>query len=166
MPTWTLLPCWHKYPTAMPRGHLLRQVSFLVLLMLICVFRFFLVSPLVLWATKHSSVRLIRHIFALIIKASWLFSLGQRCGLQWSTCWTCTLANRKPAYVPHQALQPAGLQLHGVSIWLLLQLCWPHGTLGTLLSWILLPFWSLLTITTWWAALGERQCLHLPVSNN
>lgn len=32
MPTRTLLPSWHKYPTAVPCGHLLRQVSFCICL--------------------------------------------------------------------------------------------------------------------------------------
>lgn len=98
------------------------------------------------------------------MKASWLFSLGQGCKHRGSSCWTCTLANKKPAYVSPQAIHVAGIQLHGMPIWPLLQLCCPHSTLRALLSWVLLPGWSFLSITTWWVVLCEHQCLHLLVS--
>lgn len=173
MPTWTLLPSWHKYPTAVPCGHLLRQVSF-------CICLSFLFYPSVPIADylvpalptesftplRYNSVMLIKHILALIMRGSWLFSLGQGCKHWGSSCWTCTLANKKPAYFSLQAIHVAGIQLHGMPIWPLLQLCCPHSTLRALLSWVLLPGWSFLSITTWWVVLCEHQCLHLLVSSN
>lgn len=114
MPTWPLLPSWHSYPSAVPCGHLLRQVSFLVLMVLICIFLPFLsfsstaIYYLLCFPTVSlscSPIRLIRHISGFIIKASGLFSLGQGCRHQ-----------GPPAELAHSPTESLLLSLYRLSI--------------------------------------------------